>query len=417
MEEAISYLLPLEKQCRINNDFINLREVSVQMVRLCRSKNDWEKLNSVLALVNKRSSQHKSTLSGVVQESITYLDATPSMEVKVKLIKALIEVCEGKIYVEAESANLHFILAKIYEDQGNIALACDTIQDVHVETYGSLSKMEKAQYILEQIRLNLIRKDFIRTAIQSRKMNLKTIEEEGFEDVKIKYYLMQIEYHMFQKNPWEVCQACFKIASTKLKDSAYEAVRREALESAIVFLLISKHDNHQSDMLHRMKNLLTTDFKTLALGDAFTHSLKLFTHDEIIDAPYSGQDVIESHTSLHKFAITNPELGKYFIDQFHIRIIQHNLRVVAKYYKRIQLVRLQQLLRLSADDLEQQLSTMSFSGDLTLKIDRPAGIVTFKQHRSPDEVLSDWSGDISKMLGLMEATCHLVNREIMVNKL
>jgi 26S proteasome regulatory subunit N5 len=145
---------------------------------------------------------------------MTYLDDTPSLETKISLMKTLKEVCEGKIYVEAESAKLHFMLAKIYENQGDVALACDTIQDVHVETYGSLSKMEKAEFILEQIRLNLIRKDFIRTAIQSRKMNLKTLDEDGFEDIKIRYYIMQIEYHMYQKDAWEICQAAFKVQNS-----------------------------------------------------------------------------------------------------------------------------------------------------------------------------------------------------------
>ncbi|RYG98298.1 hypothetical protein EON65_51620 [archaeon] len=204
-------MLPLEKKCRVNNDFINLKEVSVQLVRLSQGKNDWDKLNAVLTLINKRSAQHKVALTAVVQEAMTYLDSTPSLSVKISLMKTLKDVCDGKIYVEAESAKLHFMLAKIYEDQGDIALACDTIQDVHVETYGSLSKTEKALFILEQIRLNLMRKDFIRTAIQSRKMNLKTLEEEGFEEIKVKYYVMQIEFQMHQKDAWEISQAAYKV--------------------------------------------------------------------------------------------------------------------------------------------------------------------------------------------------------------
>ena len=51
---------------------------------------------------------------------------------------------------------------------GDITGACDMIQDVHVETYGSLSKKEKAEYILQQIRLNLLKKDYVRALIQSR---------------------------------------------------------------------------------------------------------------------------------------------------------------------------------------------------------------------------------------------------------
>jgi 26S proteasome regulatory subunit N5 len=102
----------------------------------------------------------------------------------------------------------------MYEDTGDLEAACDAIQDVHVETYGSLSKREKAEYILEQIRVTLLKKDYIRVMIHSRKMNLKTTEEAGFEDVKIRFYRMMIEYYMVEKNTWEIAQAYYKIAST-----------------------------------------------------------------------------------------------------------------------------------------------------------------------------------------------------------
>ncbi len=211
LEESIQFLLPLEKKCRVNNDNLSLKEVSLQLVRLCREFNDWEKLNSLLALINKRSATNKSTLSAVVIEAISYIDNTPTMEVKIALIIALKDVCAGKLFVEGESARLHFMLANIYEERGDIGAACDTIQDVHVETYGSLSKLEKANYIIEQIRLNLLHKDYIRTAIHSRKMNLKTLEEDGFEDVKVKFYTLQVEFHTHEKNVWEICQAYHKV--------------------------------------------------------------------------------------------------------------------------------------------------------------------------------------------------------------
>jgi len=57
LDEAILLLLAVEKKCRVNNDFLNLKEVCLQMVRLCRSKSDWIKLNATLAIINKRRSQ------------------------------------------------------------------------------------------------------------------------------------------------------------------------------------------------------------------------------------------------------------------------------------------------------------------------------------------------------------------------
>ncbi len=43
------------------------------------------------------------------------------------------------------------MMAEIYESEGNIAAACEVIQDVHVETYGSIPKVDKVYYIIEQV--------------------------------------------------------------------------------------------------------------------------------------------------------------------------------------------------------------------------------------------------------------------------
>jgi len=59
---------------------------------------------------------------------------------------------------------------------------------------------------------------------------------------------------------------------------------------------------------------------------------------------------------------------------------------------------------------------MSSDGDIYVKIDRPAGVVAFEKPRAPEAVLSDWASDMGKLLGIMESTCHLINRENMVHK-
>ena len=45
-----------------------------------------------------------------------------------------------------------------------------------VETYGSMEKEEKIEFILEQMRLCLARNDYIRTQIISKKVSIKYFE-------------------------------------------------------------------------------------------------------------------------------------------------------------------------------------------------------------------------------------------------
>eukprot|EP01038_Epipyxis_sp_PR26KG_P008428 gene8428-11402_t len=415
LDDAVNVLFVFEKKCRQGNEFSSLKEVCLHMVRLCRDRSDWAKLNSVLTLINKRNAQNKLTITSVVAETLTYVDLTPNEDIKIELVKVLKEICSGKIYVEAESARLHMMLSIIYEGRGDIEAACDMIQDVHVETYGSLTKQEKAEYILEQMRLTLLKKDLVRTMIHSRKMNLKTIDEVGFEAIKTRFYSMMVEYHTAERNSWEISLAYYKIFEASNGPEKIEAAK-ESLESCIIFLIMSKYDNHQSDMMQRIKKRLQTS-KELILHNTYLSTLTFFTTDEIIPIPFLNQSILENHSSIVLVASRNPDTKLFFINQLRDRIIQHNLRVIAKYYKRIRSARLEVLLGLSANELELQISTIASSGDLFVKIDRPAGIISFEQKKLPEYVLSEWASDLNKMLNLMEGTCHLINRENMVYKL
>jgi 26S proteasome regulatory subunit N5 len=48
-----------------------------------------------------------------------------------------------------------------------------------VETFGSMEKKEKVEFILEQMRLCIAKKDYIRTQIISKKINTKFFDDPG----------------------------------------------------------------------------------------------------------------------------------------------------------------------------------------------------------------------------------------------
>jgi hypothetical protein len=65
---------------------------------------------------------------------------------------------------------------------------------------------------------------------------------------------------------------------------------------------------------------------------------------------------------------------------------------------------------LSPDAAERTLCKLVTDKTVKAKIDRPAGIVDFKQKQTADQTLNEWSGDLGKMLGLIEKTSHLINK-------
>ena len=68
------------------------------------------------------------------------------------------------------------------------------------------------------------------------------------------------------------------------------------------------------------------------------------------------------------------------------RVVQHNIRIVAGYYQRIQGKRLAELLGLSSEDLEKHMSNMVSDGDIYAKIDRPNDLIRFAKQKSSEEV-------------------------------
>lgn len=99
------------------------------------------------------------------------------------------------------------------------------------------------------------------------------------------------------------------------------------------------------------------------------------------------------------------------------RVIEHNVRVVAKYYTRIQMSRLTILLDLTEDETEKYISELVTSKTVYAKIDRPAQIVSFAKPRDADDVLNEWSHNMKSLLGLLERIDHLITKEEMMARI
>lgn len=120
-----------------------------------------------------------------------------------------------------------------------------------METYGSLSKRDKVEFILEQMRLTLAKQDFVRAAIVSGKISKKNLAEENMEEYKVKFYSLMTIYHRHEKNALELAKDYHAIYSTPhvLNDEAKWVV---ALQSTVVFLALSPYGNEQQDMINHI---------------------------------------------------------------------------------------------------------------------------------------------------------------------
>ena len=115
------------------------------------------------------------------------------------------------------------------------------------------------------------------------------------------------------------------------------------------------------------------------------------------------------------FDPSSPE-GRKRWEDLKSRVVEHNIRIMAKYYTRIKLDRMAELLALSEDQTEDFLSAMVVDGTVEAKTDRLDGVVNFNKRQNPNERLNEWGHNISQLMGLVQKTTHLINKEEMVHK-
>lgn len=104
-------------------------------------------------------------------------------------------------------------------------------------------------------------------------------------------------------------------------------------------------------------------------------------------------------------------------NDFHIRLVEHNIRVVSCYYSRISFARLLKMLDLSSETAEEILTNLVNAKTIWAKIDRLSGVVLFKAPEQPFETLNNWSQNLNQLLGCIISTNHLINKEEMIDGL
>jgi 26S proteasome regulatory subunit N5 len=355
----------------------------------------------------KKRGQLKRAISDMVGLGMGWIDAQ-TKERKIELIQTLNEVTEGKIFVEVEKARLTKILADMKEADGNVDEAATLLQEVQVETFGAMDKTEKTNYILNQMRLVLAKKDYVRTQIISRKINPKLLEVEDFQELKVQYYEYMIQYWLHEKKYLDAAKSYQSIYNTAIVQ-ADESKWKPALTAMAIYLALAVFDNEQADLLHKLDTMET---KKLEKIPACQQLVKTFIKKELQTWPYTFEAELKA---LPAFTDAPHEGGAARWELLRKRVIQHNIITVSGYYDQITTKRLCELLNLSDKETEKELSELVNSKFVYAKIDRPAGTIKFGQKQTYTDRLNDWSGSISKMLDLVENTCHLIQKEQIVH--
>jgi 26S proteasome regulatory subunit N5 len=344
------------------------------------------------------------------------------------------------------------ILSDLKKEQGDLKAAADILCELQVETFGSMERREKTEFILEQVALCIETGDYTQAGILSRKIGTKQFTrkpkkteeqiekdrkereekekarsaddpplpkpDEDVTDLKLRYYEQQITLAKHDNAYLEATKHYRQVLDTDLVEEDADKLRA-VLQRCIYYIILAPYSNEQSDLLHRIH----ADTRNSQVP-ADAALLKLFTVPELMRWPIVAERFGPHLTSTDVFAAKSTATSSEVQKQAHTRfedlrkrVIEHNVRVVAKYYTRIRTPRLCQLLDLSETETEKYISQLVQDKSVYARIDRPAKVVNFAKARGPDEVLNEWSHDMKSLLGFLERIDHLITKEEMMARI
>ncbi|RXK41577.1 26S proteasome regulatory subunit N5 [Tremella mesenterica] len=451
LSDAIEKISALEKQTRNAADMLSTASLLTLLIRLCWDASDLDALNTQLTLMSKKHGQLKEAVVRMVDTAMKWLPVLKAQKEQGKfqgvkdrwleLVQTLRDITEGKIHLELARARLTGMLASYHESlvataptdlpmtkRDQLDAAADLMSDIQVETYSSMDKKEKTDFILEQMRLESLRGNWSRVRVGSRKINRVFLKEAESVELKLRYYDLIVQLALQEDGFLEACSAYQEVWDTEevKKDQSREL---NVIENIIIYVILAPYNNEQADMLHKL-------YANPALQKASVHYdlLKCFVTKELmrwpgIESMYGptlrSSPVFAAESLLGKKTGSNAE-GKAEEDlahpgmarwkQLHQRVIEHNIRVIAAYYSRITLTRLTELLDLPPLTTERTLCKLVTDKTVFARIDRPKGVVNFQKKLGMHQVLNSWSADVGNVLTLVEKTSHLISKEYAIHE-
>lgn len=345
-----------------------------------------------------------------------------NQEEQTSILRSIIEVTEGKMYVEYEFSLAVRKLTEILLNQGNREEATKLIQDIQIETFGSLEKLYKVEYILFQIKVLIEKGDFIRTLIVSNKVVRKHLEEKGMEGIKVAFYLLMVKYYIKEEKylqASESFQVLFEFyknteavkelinSKKNILDIDFSALSsKDLFEKFIYFLNISPAD---STTLEKIKDVKVKYVKELEEYPTLGKLINLRSGDDIVEITESFLSQFNNSTF-----IDNSELfieGKKNAKLFRKYIIQHNLLIFHKFYNQVFLNKIADFIKVSVEEVELEVCDMVMNKYIYARINRIKGVVTFRPKQTHERKSDALNEDLLKMLETLENTCHLIHKE------
>lgn len=425
LDDLVSELLVLEKTARLAGDAISTKRLAVEVIRVYRVQGNYAKVLEILEMLMRKRGQTKQAQSAMIAECAVMLsDGSLSQERRREVLERVVHLTDSKIHVELEHVRFAIDLAKLMESEGQKRAACDLLSGLHIETITSMPRAEKLDAINRLIRLCLELEDYEQTPLVSRRVNHRALARPESREAKLTYFELMRQYYAQRKSYFNVARCWHETYLTETNESAKTA----ALSNMVVHYLISEHATPKeledlaectafspatkfAERNAAIQDVTTTLHKQLEEMPRLQYLLQRFTSIELIRQKVAGE--------VDTLCANHPELSSHADRQvlLHCRCSEHDLLVISRFYTRLRLLRLAQLVGLSPEHTEEFLMMMVSSGTLYAKMDRVDGLVVFEAKKNATEVINGWNTAVERSVALLDKASHLIVKERMLHNI
>ncbi|KRX67188.1 26S proteasome non-ATPase regulatory subunit 12, partial [Trichinella sp. T9] len=406
---ALEKLCDMERRTRLSADMNSNATVQVNIVSVCFSEKQYDILKEQIIALSKKRSLMKYANSKMVQACVELMPSVSCKKAKFELIETLRKTTEGKIYVEVERARLTHMLSQMKEEDGDIEGAVKV-----------LLELQKVFFLLEQLRLCILRNDFVRSTIIAKKISPKFFKSDiisKHQDLKFKYYKLMILLDLYNKNYVGVSNHYYNLSETETFHDKSKIVT--FLKNAVVYAILAPYSAEQWSTISRMSE--DGNFDQIP---KYKELVQLFIKEEIISWK---KDILGVYDKLKAWSVSSTDYVEEYVEsqehilanleQLQCRVGEHNMRIVSKYYSRIYLNRIAELVDWNVEKTEEFLCKLIVNGTIPLaKICRPSGVVTFVPKKKSQEELDDWAVGTVDVMEKINKVTHLILKERMMYK-
>ncbi|RHW68578.1 proteasome regulatory non-ATP-ase subunit 5 [Trypanosoma brucei equiperdum] len=425
LDDLVNELLALEKMARLGGDALSAKRLVVEILRIYRVHGDHEKMLDTLETLMRKRGQTKQSQGAMIAEcGVLLTEGNLSREQRRIVLERVVHLTDSRIHVELEHVRFAIDLAKLMEDDGEKRAACDLLSGLHVETVTNMPRVEKLDALNRLIRLCLELEDYELARLVSRRINHRALSRPGALQAKLKYFELMREYFAQRRSYFHVARCWYETFLSETDETACVS----ALRSMAVHYLIAEHSSPKeledhaecaafspatkfADRTAAIQGITTTLRKRLEENPQLQYLLEKFTSIELIRERVA--DDVEA------LCINHPQLAGFPERQalLRSRCSEHDLLVISRFYRRLRLVRLAELVGLTPQHTEEFLMMMVASRTLYAKIDRVDGLVVFEANKNANDVVTAWDEAVGRSVALLDKVSHLIVKERMLHNI